>query len=423
MGFGNQSYSPLDQMFVEWKSRKRAELRHWCWLIAAMFLLVAISLSLRWFQLDDSDAASRAGTVALTKITVGKAFVALAAFGVLFTAANLGSLVAMQAAYSRVPAHQLWAQVQLKTLVESSGRHVVPISLIVVVPFFLVAILANDIVGVFSYLGYAIVLCVCALVCRTMVIVRNNMEQLGLSARRAFAGPMLQEFVLGIAMFIAVFSAGLPMVVSKAIIPLNTSMFVAVRGELESTIIANGASQVVQQRLYSFDLETAPSRMYSPDRSFWDASVTAEKLNVRSKPNRESDVLSQLSRGENVRVLSKDGSWRLVARGTRLGWVYSGYLSEEEHLDMVAWGGESLFRLGVIVGAIGLLVPTFLAFLGGGLLSSLLSSAAVTVLTDGLVDTLLSWKIVNNQPQLASILIGTLLAMALPTFVIARRES
>jgi hypothetical protein len=59
--------------------------------------------------------------------------------------------------------------------------------------------------------------------------------------------------------------------------------------------------------------------------------ITANGLNIRTRPSSSSPVAGALRRGDEVTVLETRGSWqRLQYRGRPIGWAFARYISEEK---------------------------------------------------------------------------------------------
>lgn len=64
------------------------------------------------------------------------------------------------------------------------------------------------------------------------------------------------------------------------------------------------------------------------DQSISAATVTGSVVNVRSKPNLSSEVLTQLSKGTKVDIFERSGDWYRISIGEdRFGWVNKEFLS------------------------------------------------------------------------------------------------
>lgn len=55
--------------------------------------------------------------------------------------------------------------------------------------------------------------------------------------------------------------------------------------------------------------------------------VTGNDLNVRQSPDLSSEVLTQLSKGTKVKVISSSGDWYNISYNEVIGWVFAEYLS------------------------------------------------------------------------------------------------
>lgn len=60
---------------------------------------------------------------------------------------------------------------------------------------------------------------------------------------------------------------------------------------------------------------------------------TTDVLNLRKLPNTNSEIITQIGAGKRVDILSTEGKWCKVQRGTVVGYVMKKYLSYENTLD------------------------------------------------------------------------------------------
>ncbi len=63
--------------------------------------------------------------------------------------------------------------------------------------------------------------------------------------------------------------------------------------------------------------------------------INVEKLNMRSKPSTQSEVLNQLERGQNVEIISEDPNWVRVAIGNSIGWISNMYVKPVEYAPLL----------------------------------------------------------------------------------------
>ncbi|GAA0542248.1 hypothetical protein GCM10009098_07410 [Rheinheimera aquimaris] len=54
--------------------------------------------------------------------------------------------------------------------------------------------------------------------------------------------------------------------------------------------------------------------------------VTAVKLNVRNRPDENSEILGHLTKGTRIKVYSFTSDWALIMYSENLNWVSADYL-------------------------------------------------------------------------------------------------
>ncbi len=64
--------------------------------------------------------------------------------------------------------------------------------------------------------------------------------------------------------------------------------------------------------------------------------VVGDVVNFRATPNVDADIITQLSLGEEVKVLGREPKWSLVEYSGKQGWVYSEYLVPTEDFQLSA---------------------------------------------------------------------------------------
>lgn len=71
-------------------------------------------------------------------------------------------------------------------------------------------------------------------------------------------------------------------------------------------------------------------------------TVTTATLNARSGPSTSSEVIGQLSNGDSMEILEKDGSWYRILLDNKTAYVYSSYVKlspVEKGIDVSKWNG------------------------------------------------------------------------------------
>jgi len=75
-------------------------------------------------------------------------------------------------------------------------------------------------------------------------------------------------------------------------------------------------------------IEEISTRLKTPSSTARSETVTAGRLNLRKEPSTNSQVYTQLKKGDRVTIRSEEGQWvKVTTKSGRRGWVHSAYLT------------------------------------------------------------------------------------------------
>jgi hypothetical protein len=75
-------------------------------------------------------------------------------------------------------------------------------------------------------------------------------------------------------------------------------------------------------------IEEISTRLKNPSSTARSETVTAGRLNLRKEPSTNSQIYTQLKKGDRVTIRSEEGQWvKVTTKSGRSGWVHSAYLT------------------------------------------------------------------------------------------------
>lgn len=75
-------------------------------------------------------------------------------------------------------------------------------------------------------------------------------------------------------------------------------------------------------------IEEISTRLKNPSSTARSETVTAGRLNLRKEPSTNSQIYTQLKKGDRVTIRSEEGQWvKVTTKSGRNGWVHSAYLT------------------------------------------------------------------------------------------------